>query len=176
MSPWASVHSYRRSSSDPPFRGGSSVRSRRRPAHGQDVWIDGLGPKLLLVWAGLALGVAFLATPAKFLAPSLSLPVALDVGRHTFAVYDRLELTLLAAWLTLGLWSADRPRWYLAALVPGAVVAAEALWLLPALDRRVAVVLAGGSLVDDPVLHAAYIGCEVVKAAALLMAGLWRRD
>jgi hypothetical protein len=124
----------------------------------------------------LALGVAFVGTPAKFLAPSLSLPVALDVGRHTFAVYDRLELGLLAAWLVLGLWSADRPRWYLAVVVPGVVVAAEALWLLPALDRRVAVVLAGGPLVDDPVLHTGYIAGEVVKAAALLLAGSWRRD
>jgi hypothetical protein len=138
--------------------------------------VDRLGPKLLLIWAGLALGVAFVATPAKFLAPSLSLPVALDVGRHTFAVYDRLELAMLAAWLTLGLWSANRPRWCLAVLVPGAVIAAEVFWLLPALDRRVAVVLAGGSLVDDPVLHGAYIVGEVVKAAALLVAGLWRRD
>ena len=104
------------------------------------------------------------------------LPVALDVGRHTFAVYDRLELGLLAAWLVLGLWSADRPRWYLAVVVPGVVVAAEALWLLPALDRRVAVVLAGGPFVDDPVLHTGYIAGEVVKAAALLLAGSWRRD
>lgn len=35
---------------------------------------------LAVLWAGLLLGVSFLATPVKFLAPSLSLPVALDVG------------------------------------------------------------------------------------------------
>ncbi len=56
---------------------------------GRSAAVDRLGPQLLLIWAGVALGVAFVATPAKFLAPSLSLPVALDVGRHTFAVYDR---------------------------------------------------------------------------------------
>lgn len=32
---------------------------------------------LATLWAGLLLGVSFLATPVKFLAPSLSLPVAL---------------------------------------------------------------------------------------------------
>jgi hypothetical protein len=42
-----------------------------------------------ILWLGLLLGVSFLATPAKFLAPSLALPVALDVGRHTFAVFNK---------------------------------------------------------------------------------------
>ena len=91
--------------------------------------IDRLGPKLLLVWAGLAVGVAFVATPAKFLAPSLSLPVALDVGRHTFAVYDRIELALVATLVVLGFWSQDRRRWYALLLFPAGIVVAEALWL-----------------------------------------------
>src|SRR5665648_1182454 len=43
------------------------------------------------VWIGMLVGVSFLATPAKFLAPSLTLPVALDVGRHTFSVFNRVE-------------------------------------------------------------------------------------
>lgn len=38
-----------------------------------------------LVWAGMVLGVSFLATAAKFLALLLLRPVALDVGRHTSA-------------------------------------------------------------------------------------------
>jgi hypothetical protein len=35
----------------------------------------------LFVWAGLLLGVSFVATPAKFLAPTLGLAQAWDVGR-----------------------------------------------------------------------------------------------
>jgi hypothetical protein len=46
---------------------------------------------LLFVWSGLLIGVSFVATPARFLAPSLQLPQALDVGRWTFHV-----LTLVA--------------------------------------------------------------------------------
>jgi hypothetical protein len=37
---------------------------------------------LLLLWAGVLLGVSVLAAPAKFAAPRLTLPVALDVGRQ----------------------------------------------------------------------------------------------
>jgi hypothetical protein len=49
---------------------------------------------LALFWLGLLAGVSFLATPVKFMAPSLSLPVALDVGRQTFSVFNPLELLL----------------------------------------------------------------------------------
>ena len=46
--------------------------------------LEHLATKLYLLWAGLAIGVAFLATPAKFLAPSLSLTVALELGWDPF--------------------------------------------------------------------------------------------
>src|SRR5690606_9509596 len=52
-----------------------------------------------LVWIGALLGVSFLATPVKFLAPSLTLPVALDVGRQTFHWLNRVEIVLAAATL-----------------------------------------------------------------------------
>jgi hypothetical protein len=47
---------------------------------------------LALLWAGMLIGVSFLATPAKFLAPSLILPVALDVGRQTFGLFSLVEI------------------------------------------------------------------------------------
>ena len=52
-------------------------------------------------WFGMLLGVSFLATPAKFLAPSLTLGVALDIGRQTFAILNKVEWlfsAVLAGW------------------------------------------------------------------------------
>jgi hypothetical protein len=134
--------------------------------------IDRLGPRLLMLWAGLAIGVAFLATPAKFLAPSLSLAAALDVGRHTFAVYNHAELGLLGVMAFLGAWSRTRPRWYGALAVPAAVVLAETFWLLPALDLRTTAVIAGRPSSPDSGLHLAYIAAEGLKAVWLLGFGL----
>lgn len=74
------------------------------------------------LWLGLLLGVSFLATPAKFLAPSLTLPVALDVGRHTFFIFNKVEW-LLSIVLLLLVWVSPR-NWLIrvsaivAALVP----------------------------------------------------------
>lgn len=128
--------------------------------------------KLYLLWAGLSFGVAFLATPAKFLASSLSLPVALAVGQQTFRVYSAVEIALITLLLVLGLWSRPRRRWYLVLAVPAAVVLAQALWLLPALDLRVAAIQAGTSQLPRSGLHGLYIVAEALKVFCLLWIGL----
>lgn len=122
---------------------------------------------LALLWIGLLVGVSFLATPVKFMAPSLSLPVALDVGRQTFAVFNRVEW-LLAAGLLVAL--LVRPRNHAAtagAALAAVLVVLEAAWLLPALDQRVGMIIAGQS-VPPSHLHDVYIGVELLKLAALI--------
>ncbi len=126
---------------------------------------------LALVWAGMVLGVSFLATPAKFLAPSLPLPVALDVGRHTFRTFGRIEAALAAL---LGLRAAAAARRRLLALAPGLAVLAQAVWLRPRLDARTRHVITGGESPPPSDLHLAYVVCEATKLAALLTLGLTR--
>lgn len=127
---------------------------------------------LALVWAGMVLGVSFVATPAKFLAPSLPRPVALDVGRHTFRTFGWVEAALAAL---LGLRMAGVRNRRLLALAPGLVVLAQALWLRPRLDARTRQVIAGRELPPSD-LHVAYVASEAIKLAALLVLGLtaWR--
>jgi hypothetical protein len=142
---------------------------------GRRRWTVGLFA-VTTVWIGLLLGVSFLATPAKFMAPSLSLPVALDVGRHTFAIFSRVEWVLtilLAATVLLG----ARSRWFIlaAAAICGLVIA-ETVGLLPILDRRVGQIIAGEALHPSR-LHDLYIWLEVIKLAllAVLAIGTARR-
>jgi hypothetical protein len=132
-----------------------------------------------LVWIGALLGVSFLATPVKFLAPSLSLPAALDVGRQTFHWFTRVELVLAAAALLAAL-VYERPRlasWRgaYAVLLSGlllAAVALQILWLLPLLDARVEVIIQGG-MPPPARFHDAYVLIEAAKLGALV--GLaWR--
>ncbi len=140
----------------------------RRPDRSE---IAPLGTKIYLLWAGVSIGVAFLATPAKFLAPSLALPVALDVGRHTFRVYNNVELALFALLLILGLWAQRRWRWYLGALVAGAIVLAQALWLIPALDLRVLALQADATPLPPSNMHTVYVALEALKVLWLLTMG-----
>ena len=124
---------------------------------------------VLLLWAGILFGVSFLATPAKFSGPSLTLPVALDVGRSTFAVLNRVELG--CAVISSGLLSAGASRAFVVRLASGLAALGlllETLWLLPALDERARVVIDGGTPPASG-LHDVYIGIDAVKLVALLV-------
>jgi hypothetical protein len=146
-----------------------------------------------LVWIGVLLGVSFLATPVKFLAPSLTLPVALDVGRETFHWLNRVEIVFSVAALLSAI-AYDMPALRrgterptpapehrashdelpyatLLASILLVAVAAQALWLLPMLDTRVEVIIQGG-MPPPSWLHDAYVIVEATKLGALV-GGAW---
>jgi hypothetical protein len=148
-------------------RSGATLAAIKRARR---AWPAGAVRALALVWAGMVLGVSFLATPAKFLAPSLALPVALDVGRHTFGVFGAVELALAAALALLGPLAAGEGR-RLLPLAPGLVVLAQALWLRPLLDARVQQII-GGAMPPPSHVHLGYVACEAAKVALLLFMGL----
>lgn len=126
---------------------------------------------LTLVWAGMVIGVSGLATPAKFYAPSLSLPVALDVGRTTFHVFTRVEWILGLALVLLLHALRHRRLILLGALLVVSILLVQALYLLPELDLRVAAIIAGQTPPPSS-LHTWYAAAEAGKLAALFALGL----
>ena len=112
--------------------------------------------------------MSFLATPVKFEAPSLDLPTALEVGRVTFSLLLKVEGGLCLLLLAADLLSAQSRALHIgASLALAAVLAAQALWLLPELDARVSQIIAGAT-VPASSHHLLYIAAESVKALALL--------
>jgi hypothetical protein len=129
----------------------------------------------LFVWAGLLAGVSFVATPAKFLAPSLPLAQALDVGRWTFRVLSLIEWALIVIFLGIVLVGRTRVgagwrRVLLCLLGVAAVLGIEAFFALPILDARVLEIMRGNS-VPPSALHGIYIALELLKFVLLLTAG-----
>jgi hypothetical protein len=125
----------------------------------------------MVFYAGLSVGVAFVATPAKFLAPHLSLPVALEVGHQTFRVFHLVEWGVLGALLLLGVLKRAGLTWWACFLAVAGIVGVEAFWLMPALDARVQVIIGGGTA-PSSALHIIYIAGEGLKASLLLVGGL----
>lgn len=131
---------------------------------------------ICLVWLGMLTGVSFVATPVKFAARSLELPVALDVGRATFALFSKIEWALcLAAIIVV----ATGARHALSAVLVGgltAILLVQALWLLPALDARVAAVIAGAPSPPSRhhLLYAVFEACKTALLAALAVDGFMR--
>jgi hypothetical protein len=118
------------------------------------------------LWLGLLLGVSFLATPAKFLAANLTLPVALEVGRHTFAIFNKVEWAVAIPVLFVAAARGRIRSDVLSALLLLLVLLAQTLWLLPALDQRVGTIILGQ---HPPLssLHSVYVGLECLKGVIL---------
>lgn len=126
-----------------------------------------------LLWAGMVLGISFLEAPVKFTAPSLTLPVGLDVGRHVFGALNRVEVGWAALTLALALFAGVPGRGPLVLLgTAWAVVAVQTLWLLPTLGARTDRII-GGESIPPSYHHVLYIGLEVAKLLALLGAAGW---
>ena len=131
---------------------------------------------LIMLWAGLVIGVSFLAAPAKFGAPGLSLPVAMEVGRREFGALNLAEIALAVVTLALAAYTRPERTLWLGLAVAAVIVALQALWLLPVLDARAELIIRGETPQPAP-WHALYIGAEVAKLLALLVIGwlaLWR--
>jgi hypothetical protein len=128
---------------------------------------------LPVFWAGLLVGVCFIATPAKFLAPSLARPVALDVGRATFAVWNDVEWVVLAMMVPPLLFGPADRFTAVSTLVLGALLFIQSMILLPTLNARVTVIQSGRrpAISQD---HRTYIAIDGLKLF-ILAAIVWRQ-
>lgn len=125
------------------------------------------------IWFGLLAGVSFLATPAKFLAPSLTLPVALEVGRATFSLWNPVEWLLLGLLILLiALGRAGRLFAVAAGLLVLMLLIQTAI-LLPILDERVSIIIAGGQP-PDSLGHLFYIVIDIAKLQILGVLIWWQ--
>jgi hypothetical protein len=131
---------------------------------------------LIMLWAGVVIGVSFLAAPAKFGALGLSLPVAMEVGRREFGALNLTELVLAVVTLALAAYARPERVIWLGLGLAAVIVILQWLWLLPVLDARAELIIRGETPQPAP-WHALYIGAEVLKLLALLVIGwlaLWR--
>lgn len=125
------------------------------------------------IWLGLLVGVSFIATPAKFLAPSLSLPVALDVGHATFAVWNAVEWGVLGVLILLAVIGRVGQLSVLAIAFLLATLLFQTFFLLPILDARIATIIAGGTPAPSSD-HLVYIVSDVAKLQVLAVLGWWQ--
>lgn len=125
------------------------------------------------LWAGLLIGVSFIATPAKFEARSLALPVALDVGRTTFAIWNNIEWLLLAITGPIMIFL-SHDIFSIAAI--GAVdilLLVQSMSLLPALNTRTSTIIAGRRLPPSSD-HFLYVAFDALKLG-ILTAIIWKQ-
>jgi hypothetical protein len=132
-----------------------------------DLWPAAL-VTVALLWAGMILGVAFIAVPAQFAAAGLARPLGIDITRQVFTAFSRVELGLAAVTLVLALVvRPGRLPWALLVLL-WLMVALQSVWLLPVLDVRADQLLQGQEPAAGP-WHGLFVGSEVSKLVVLLL-------
>ncbi|MDX1507283.1 MAG: hypothetical protein R3358_03310 [Woeseiaceae bacterium] len=125
---------------------------------------------ICFTWFGMTAGVSILSTLARFAAPSMTRPVAIDVGRVTFAALNKAELVALLLLLIVIRVSGRAAQWWAVGGVLALIVIAQSAWLLPELSSRAAMVTAG---VEPPAsyVHGAYSVLELLKLGILFVTG-----
>jgi hypothetical protein len=132
---------------------------------------------VLFTWLGMVLAISFIEAPLKFRAPGVSLQVGLGIGRLVFRALNSVEAVLAAVVLiTVG---TDPPSLLVIVAIGVAVLAlaTQLLVVRPRLAHRSDAVLAapavsasgGGSRRSRA--HYGYVGLELVKVIALVLAG-----
>lgn len=132
----------------------------------------GLKIAVPFVWFGMLLAISFMEAPLKFQAPGITLPLGLGIGRLVFFVLNKMEivsaLVLMAAfWRSRSNLRSETVLLGLAALI----LLLETAWLLPVLDARAELVIAG---IEQPYsnMHVIYIVLDAIKLIALLALGI----
>ncbi len=138
-----------------------TVMSRIRNALLNPAWI-------CFLWVGMSIGISIIATPVRF--ASVSRPLALDIGRHVFAAFNKVELAALVILLIIVRLSGRATRlWSVTALLV-LIVIAQVAWLTPELAERTQMIIDG---VEPPssYAHAIYSSLELLKMGVLLYLG-----
>jgi hypothetical protein len=128
------------------------------------------------LWMGLLIGISFIETPLKFMAPGMTLALGLGIGQLVFAAMNIVEvfffIVVAASCIKRGL---DRAyQWVVAGL--GAVLLAKVALIRPFLAKRTEAVLAGTEAGGSG-WHYAYIvadGLLFVLLVTVLVMGVRR--
>lgn len=124
---------------------------------------------ILLIWAGMILGISCLEAWAKFRAPSLSKAAGLDVGRTVFAIFHKVQWVLLII-LTLTLYFISIS--YL--IIPFGIsilLTLQTFWIFRHLAKDVELIIAGNQLPKSH-FHKVYAVVELSKLILLITSSL----
>jgi hypothetical protein len=120
------------------------------------------------VWIGLLGALSFIETPLKFLAPEVTLPIALGIGRLVLTAANIAGAVLLVALTVISVLQPRVPRraWFVLGGL-WLVLLVEVAVIRPPLNARTDAILAGQDPGASP-LHVVYIVADVLLMLLLV--------
>lgn len=133
-------------------------------------WFQSISIGFLFIWGGAVMVISFMEAPLKFTAPNITVELGLGIGRIVFHALNKLEL-FFAFSIVLSFVFIEVKNWQ--RLVLGIIVFIllyETLILLPQLDERAELLLAGNP--QPPSYHHwLYIILDFLKVVGLFFLG-----
>jgi hypothetical protein len=125
---------------------------------------------ITFIWAGFVMAISFMEAPVKFTAPSLTLPAALDVGRHVFSALNKVEIAFNILLIVLTIFGRIKLKIILFLFLITVIIFTQTIWLIPALSQRADTIIAG-EVPAQSNIHVYYIVIEALKVILLLFLG-----
>ncbi|BBY53909.1 hypothetical protein H7J07_04580 [Mycobacterium koreense] len=125
---------------------------------------------ITFVWLGMVAGIAFIESPLKFRAPNVTLQIGLGIGRLVFRALNTVEGIFAGVLVVLVIVTPPATPIMVAFAVAMTMLLLQLAAVRPRLNKRSDQVLAG---YEGPRSHAhyVYVGLELIKLTALLIAG-----
>ena len=124
----------------------------------------------VIFWAGLIGGISFLEAPLKFQAPGITIPLGLGIGQLVFQALNKIEIVLLIIILACSLPTPLKNFHSILLFSVTILLMADTFWLLPILDERAKLVLAG-NVQAKSYHHFVYIIVDIIKFLSLIVLG-----
>ena len=122
---------------------------------------------VILLWAGMILGISFLESWVKFKAKLLTKPVGLDVGRTVFSAFHIAQWVLFLLIMSMMLFTWFSISNWLLIVGIGLILIVQTLWLHPQLKHRINMIIAG-QIPKLSALHGIYTVLELIKLLLLV--------
>ena len=124
------------------------------------------------VWFGMVLAISFMEAPLKFQAPGITIPLGLGIGRIVFFTLNKMEIVCALFLLFAFLRTRPNSRTMLVTFgLAFLVLFLETVWLLPVLDARAEMVIAGTASPFSN-SHVIYIVFDAIKLTSLAALGI----
>ena len=126
------------------------------------------------LWVGFVCAISFMEAWLKFQAPGISLSLGLEIGRLVFDALNRVEWILAIAIFVSSVYfrTIKLSVFTLLFLLSMIVLILQTAWLLPTLDQRAKLLIAGQHVSSHNNIHFWYVTLEVVKVLSLSIYGI----
>ncbi|ADJ27121.1 hypothetical protein [Nitrosococcus watsonii] len=121
-----------------------------------------------ILWIGFLLAISFMEAPLKFRAPSLTLPVALEIGYIVFHALNLVEIIFAALILAATYFGLASRKSILFAMGVIGILTIQTILLFTKLDTRTLAIINGLETSSTP-YHIVYMVMEVIKLIGLVV-------